>query len=249
MSAAHRWLRETLIAHAGLVFVHAETLRRRLIAEHRPTAPVVVVPLGSELPEVRPLPRDPSLLLFGRMSRYKGLDTLLDAMPLVWQAAPGARLTVAGAGAIAPHPVLGDPRVDVRNTYVPEADLPALFAAATCVVLPYREASQSAVAAAAKRFGRGLVVTDVGGLADAADGGLARVVAPEDPDALAGAVLEVLRTPGLAHAMSRAAAAAAREGSSWSRVGALTLDAYRRHLLWRPSGAGRRRPPSRRAQR
>jgi glycosyltransferase involved in cell wall biosynthesis len=155
---------------------------------------------------------------------------LLDAMPLVWHGVPGARLTIAGAGAIAPHPVLGDPRVDVRNAYVPDADLPRLFAGATCVVLPYREASQSAVAATAKRFGRGLVVTDVGGLADAADDGAARVVAPEDPAALAGAVLEVLDSRGLAEAMSRAAAAAALGGSSWSHVAALTLDAYRRHL-------------------
>jgi glycosyltransferase involved in cell wall biosynthesis len=164
------------------------------------------------------------------MSSYKGLDTLLDALPLVWRRLPEARLTIAGDGEIGDRPELTDPRVVVRNEFVPDAEVPALFAGATCVVLPYREASQSAVAADAKRFGRALVVTDVGGLPDAARDGAARVVAPGDPGALADALLEVLCTPGLAERMGHAAAAAGRGGSSWSRVGALTLDAYRRHL-------------------
>jgi glycosyltransferase involved in cell wall biosynthesis len=190
----------------------------------------VVVPHGVDVPLVRPLPRQPSLLLFGRMSRYKGLDTLLDAMPLVWERVPEARLVVAGGGEIAPRPELADPRVTVRNEFVPDAELPELFAAATCVVLPYRAASQSGVAADAKRFGRPLVVTDVGGLADAARDGAALVVPPADPRALAKAVVDVLRTPGLAERMGQAAAASGRGGSSWSHVGGLTLDAYRRHL-------------------
>jgi glycosyltransferase involved in cell wall biosynthesis len=215
---------------AGLLFVHAEPLRERLLAEHRPSAPVVVVPLGVEAPRVEPLPAHPALLLFGRMSRYKGLDTLLAAMPLVWSRLPETRLTIAGEGEIGHRAELSDPRVAVRNEFVPDPELPALFAGATCVVLPYREASQSGVAADAKRFGRALVVTDVGGLPDAARDGAARVVPPGDPAALADALLDVLCTPGLAERMGRAAAAAGRDGSSWSRVGALTLDAYRRHL-------------------
>jgi glycosyltransferase involved in cell wall biosynthesis len=230
MSRARLIAWRACIQGAGLIFVHAEPLRERLLTEHRPRAAVVVVPHGVDVPLVRPLPAQPALLLFGRMSGYKGLDTLLDAMPLVWERLPEARLTVAGDGAIAPRPELGDPRVTVRNEFVPDAELPELFAAATCVVLPYREASQSGVAADAKRFGRALVVTGVGGLADAARDGAARVVPPADPRALAEAVLDVLRTPGLAERMGRAAAASGRGGSSWSHVGALTLDAYRRHL-------------------
>jgi glycosyltransferase involved in cell wall biosynthesis len=222
------------IGGAGLLFVHAEPLRERLLAQHRPSAPVVVVPHGVDAPRMRPLPPGPSLLLFGRMSSYKGLDTLLDAMPSVWARMPDARLTVAGEGAVEDHPALADRRVVLRNEFVPDAEVPELFAAATCVVLPYREASQSGVVAAAKRFGRGLVVTDVGGLAEAARDGAARVVPPADPGALADAVLDVLCTPGLAKRMGDAAAAAGQGASSWSRVGALTLDAYGRHLGRRP---------------
>jgi glycosyltransferase involved in cell wall biosynthesis len=214
-----------------LIFVHAESLRERLLAEQRPRAAVVVVPHGADEPAVAPLPARPSLLLFGRLSRYKGVDTLLDAMPLVWTRAPETRLTIAGRGEIGHHPALADPRVRVRNEHVPDAEIPRLFGSATCVVLPYREASQSGVAALAKGHGRGLVATRVGGLEELARDGGARLVPPEDPRALAEAIVEVVGAPGLAERMSRAASDAVRAELSWSRVGEATLEAYERHLI------------------
>jgi glycosyltransferase involved in cell wall biosynthesis len=230
-NARQRALWRGLVRGAGLIFVHGEGLRERLVAEQRPRAAVVVVPQGSDAPAVEPLPERPSLLLFGRLSFYKGVDTLLDAMPLVWEQAPDIRLTISGEGELAPHPALSDERVGVQAGYVPDARVPQLFAAATCVVLPYREASQSAVAALAKRHGRGLIVTDVGALAEAARDGAARVVPPEDPSALARAILEVVRSPETAQRMSCAAIAAVRGELSWERVGASTLEAYRRVIL------------------
>jgi glycosyltransferase involved in cell wall biosynthesis len=226
-------LGRALVRGAGLIFVHADALRDQLVERHRPRGAVVVIPHGSDdpPPAPAPLPPRPSLLLFGRVSRYKGADTLLDALPLVWEHAPETTLTIAGKGRLQPHPTLADPRVIVRNEYVPDADVPALFAAATCVVLPYREASQSGVAAQAKRYGRALVVTAVGGLTAVAGRGEALIVPPEDPRALADALLEVVRTPGLGERMGHAAAAAVRDELSWSRVAERTLDAYERHLL------------------
>jgi glycosyltransferase involved in cell wall biosynthesis len=231
LNLAQRGLWRGLIRGAGLIFVHAEALRDRLLAEHRPRAPVVVVPHGSDTASVAPLPARPSLLLFGRISFYKGLTTLLEAMPLVWAQAPETRLTIAGKGPIEPHPVLADERVQLRNEFVPDAEVPALFEAATCVVLPYREASQSGVAAQAKRHGRAIVLTDVGGLSSVAADGSALLVAPEDPRALAAGLLHVLRTPGLAERMGRAGADAVGAELSWARVGEATLEAYERHLL------------------
>ena len=115
----------------------------------------------------------------------------------------------------------------LRTGYVPDARVPELFAAATCVVLPYREASQSAVASLAKRHGRGLVVTNVGALAEAARDGAARVVEPDDPEALARAIVDVVAGEGVAARMSGAAIAAVRQDLSWQSVARATLDAYR----------------------
>ena len=76
-------------------------------------------------------------------------------MPAVWERLPETTLTVAGSGEIEPeHPVLADPRVTLRDEHVPEEAVPGLFDAATCVVLPYRQASQSGVGSEAKQYGR-----------------------------------------------------------------------------------------------
>jgi glycosyltransferase involved in cell wall biosynthesis len=231
MNRRQRTLWRGLVRWAGLIFVHGDVLRERLIATERPHGQVVVIPHGTDGPLVAPLPVRPSLLLFGRLTAYKGLDTLLTAMPMVWARAPETRLLIAGEGDIEPHPVLDDGRVLVRNEHVPDADVPELFGAATCVVLPYREASQSGVAAVAKRHGRPIVATNVGALGAAAHDGATRIVPPEDPPALARALVEVVCTPGTAARMGRAAADTVRQELSWTRVGEATLEAYRRWLI------------------
>ena len=223
--------RHGLIGSAGLIFVHAEAVRDRLQAEFAPRAPIVVIPRGVSPVPRAPLPPEPSLLFFGRIREYKGLDVLLDAMPRVWERLPHARLTIAGDGDRPHHPMLEDGRIDLRFGHVPEEEVPALYERSTTVVLPYREASQSGVGAFAKRHGRSLVVTRVGGLPELVTPETVRVVPSDDPAALADALLEVLTTPGLADAMGRAAAASVESERSWPRVAERLLDAYTRHLL------------------
>ncbi len=238
-TARIRRARRLLRRNAGLIFVHAEALRDELVAADAPPAPVVVVPHGVERHEPQPLPERPQLLFFGRISHYKGLDVLLDAMPRVWEYAPEVTLTIAGEGAIEPRPALDDERVTVRNGHIPHEDLPGLLAAATCLVLPYRQASQSGVALRAREHGRAVVATTVGGIPEAVPAGTGRLVAPEDPAALAEAVLDVATTPGRAAEMGRAAWRLVDE-VSWERVAGLTLEAYERHLT-----GSRRRPLAR----
>lgn len=229
---AARWrrgFRRSLRRRASLVFVHSEVLAEELRRTGEVKAPIEVVPHGFEAGVATPPPARTSLLFFGRITHYKGLDTLLDAMSAVWDGDPEARLVVAGEGEIAPHPALSDSRVEVRSGYLPDAEVPALFAAATMVVLPYRQASQSGVGSQARQYGRALVTTDVGGLPELVDDEFGRLVPPEDPARLATAILEVATTPGLAAKMGERAAASGG-GADWDRVAELTLDAYRRHL-------------------
>ena len=90
----------TLARRAGLIFVHGEALREELLELAAPRAPIVVVPHGIDPVELAPPPARANVLFFGRISRYKGLDVLLDSMPRVWEALPGVRLTIAGEGEI-----------------------------------------------------------------------------------------------------------------------------------------------------
>jgi glycosyltransferase involved in cell wall biosynthesis len=218
-----------LIRSAGLVFVHTDEMRRHLVERERPRAPVIVIPHGVGRSGSTALPKEPRLLFFGRISEYKGLNILLDAMMIVWQRIPDARLTIAGRGRVPDHPGLADPRVIVRNEYIPEMDVESVFAQARCIVLPYIEASQSGVGTEAKQFGRPLVVTDVGGLPDLVADHAGRVVPPSRPTELADALVEVLATPGLAETMARRASAFVSH-SGWDRVAQRSLEAYSQQL-------------------
>ena len=222
-----------LIRAAGLVFVHGAALREELIEVTRPRAPVVVVPHGVDPRdgETAPLPARPAVLFFGRLGHYKGVDVLLDAMAEVWAELPETTLTIAGAGDLADHPALADPRVTLRHEHVPDAELPGLFGAATCVVLPYRQASQSGVGSLAKRYGRGLVVSAVGGLPELVGDGSGLTVPAEDAAALARTLRQVLADRDLAERLGRAAGETAVRGSDWRSVAETTLAAYEDHLL------------------
>ncbi|MEM1125066.1 MAG: glycosyltransferase [Bacteroidota bacterium] len=138
----------------------------------------------------------PTLLFFGFVRRYKGLDVLLEALPYVAERLPDVRLVVAGEfyederiyRAQVERLGLGA-RVQMHDHYIPEEAVRLYFSAADLVVQPYRSATQSGVAQIAFHFGRPLVVTDVGGLAEIVpheEAGF--VVPPEAPEALAGAI-------------------------------------------------------------
>ena len=138
------------------------------------------------------------VLFFGYIRRYKGLDTLLEAWPAVRAARPKATLVVAGESYedVAPYQALaaaagGEPAVRMWTRYIPDDEVEALFKAADVVVLPYRSATQSGVTHVAYAMGVPVITTDVGGLAETvAPGRTGAVVPPEDPAALARAIVE-----------------------------------------------------------
>ena len=139
----------------------------------------------------------PVLLFFGFIRRYKGLQVLLDAMPRVLERLPDARLLVAGEFYDDEQPYRAQIQqhdlakaVVLHADYIPQADVGRYFAAADVVVQPYVTATQSGVAQIAFHFDTPVILTDVGGLAEIVPhekAGL--VVPPEDPDALAAAIV------------------------------------------------------------
>ncbi len=154
------------------------------------------------------------LLFFGLVREYKGLRTLIEALPHVLEKLPHVHVVVAGEFYDDPAPYHAlirrhglEEHVLLHNRYVPDAEVPHYFAAADVVVQPYRRATQSGVAQVAYHFEAPLIVTDVGGLAEVVPHGRAGlVVPPDDPPALAAAVIryfeEDLRAP-LAAGMKR----------------------------------------------
>lgn len=174
----------------------------------------------------------PTVLLFGRMTPYKGIETLFEAAPRVAAAVPGVRFLVAGRPIVGYRPP-APPRlddggsVDVEYDYVPNTRIAALFGAATVVVCPYTDASQSGVVLTSYAFGCPVVATDVGGLPEYVKHGVTGLVVPVgDVDALVGALVACLADTGL-NGRLRAGVAAANAGDlSWRRAARELLAVY-----------------------
>ena len=137
------------------------------------------------------------LLFFGFVQKYKGLDILINAAPAIVKALDNVRICVVGD--------FGDKREEymsmidatgvkdvfmIRDGYVPDAEVEPYFAAADLCVCPYRSATQSGIVQIAFGFGLPVIATNVGGLPEAVtDDKTGYIVPPEDPEALASAVI------------------------------------------------------------
>jgi glycosyltransferase involved in cell wall biosynthesis len=120
--------------------------------------------LTSAIPPLRPTSR-PKLLHFGRLLPYKGLDLLADALDVLGESR-NFDLRVCGDGPASPtlEHLSGMAGVSVERRWFADGELPDLLAWSDALVLPYREASQSGVAALALPAGRYVLATSVGGL-------------------------------------------------------------------------------------
>jgi glycosyltransferase involved in cell wall biosynthesis len=136
------------------------------------------------------------LLFFGIVRPYKGLDVLLRALA----GAPAhVTLTVAGefwGGTEPTEKLIAEfglrDRVTLRPGYVPATALPALFAAADALVMPYREATASQNALLAFAHGVPVITTTAGALAEAVrDGVDGLTCAPDDAEDLLRALKEI----------------------------------------------------------
>ncbi len=136
------------------------------------------------------------ILFFGFVRPYKGLETLLRAMPTIRKKID-LHLLVVGESYedITPYQQLiasgaCESSVTFVQRYVPAEEVKLYFSSADCVVLPYRSATQSGIVQIAYQFSKPAIVTDVGGLSEIVlDGRTGFVVPPDDPDAFARAVV------------------------------------------------------------
>ncbi len=139
------------------------------------------------------------LLFFGRILPYKGVPLLLDAFARLHTAGAECVLRVVGRGRIdAPASLLNQPGLTIQQGWVAPDAIGSILARADAVVLPYLEASQSGVIAAAYGAGLPVVGTPVGGIVEQiADGETGVLAADVTADALAAAIRRLIETPGL----------------------------------------------------
>lgn len=242
------WRRRAL-ARLDVLFVHAPVLadqitactgRRAIVIPHGNQNLFLAAAAGSaQEPAAEPdwrrqwgwPPEQPIALLFGTLTRYKGIPTLLRAMASLPPAArPG--LVIAGFPAAGVDPGAWrqeaqrqdlDPWLRWELGYVPLPRVPGLMGAVDFVVLPYWEASQSGVAHLALTFGRPVIATTCGGLpAVIRDGENGLLIPPRDAAALASALHRLTASPALRARLAQAASAPCPE-RGWEAIASRVL--------------------------
>lgn len=223
------WLMRS--ADAVLVHTGAERVALRRLTER----PIAVAALPPHLPATARSQAGPgaparTLLFFGKVRHYKGVDVLLRALALV----PDVELRVVGefyedsARLVALVDELGlAERVRITPDYLPAEAIPELFAEVDALVLPYRSATASQLVALAHWHGLPVVATRVGNFPETVRDGVDGLLCSPDDVVDLSRALRSLYEPGRLAAL-RAGVRPADEDAIWEEY----IDA-----LWSVAGA------------
>ena len=256
------WLnRLTLRIHYDLadhIFVHTSKMKSELIAEFGVQEDAVtVIPFGTN--DVVPKKGIASaeakqrlgindgqktILFFGNLGPYKGVELLIAAFQRLRAANPNYRLIVAGkprggcegyAARLRTTIETSGFQADVqfRGEFIPDDEIETYFQAADVLVLPYRSISQSGVLFLGQGFGLPVIATDVGSFSEhVIEGQTGFLCRPGDPHSLAEAI-EKYFASDLYHRLGehrQAIQEHVRRRHSWQTVADLTASVYERLL-------------------
>lgn len=167
-------------------------------------------------PPVAPLPERPTLVFVGVLEPYKGIDVLAEAWRRAARRLPEAQLRLVGRGSRfeVVEALLADlPR---QTCWLPELDgddLVAELDAATALVLPSRSEGLPRIVLESFCRGRAAIAATAGGIVDLVEpGSNGLLVPPDDPAALADAIVALLGDPSHARDLGRGAR---RSADAW----------------------------------
>jgi starch synthase len=234
------FVRNCMRKYSDEIIVHGEKLREQMIREYNlPSEKVHAIHFGEH--EVAPFKKYERegieeegnlILFFGRIYQYKGLEYLIKAESLITKEVPNAKIVIAGEGENFKKydEMIGSRREHfiLHNYRIPYEEGAELFQKSSLVVLPYIEASQSGVVPTAYGFKKPVVVTDVGSISEIVDDNKTGfIVPPRDSQALAEAVIRLLKDKKLRKEMGENAYKKLKEDFSWDRITEKTLEVYR----------------------
>lgn len=244
------WIQYRLCDH---IFVHTEKMKRELMAEFSvPDTQVTVIPFGinNAVPNTSLTPRDAkqrlglvegerTILFFGRITPYKGLDYLIPAFRQRLARSNDYRLIIAGKVDRCEkywEAIREDIQEDVRagriilrDEFIPDDQTEVYFKAADVLVLPYRNIYQSGVLFLSHSFGLPVLAADVGSLTeDIVEGKTGFAFRPEDPVDLARAIEQFFTSDLYSNLNSRRQEIRdyATERHSWDLVAQKTMYVY-----------------------
>ncbi|HVG89596.1 MAG TPA: glycosyltransferase family 4 protein [Gaiellales bacterium] len=217
------------------IVVHSDAGREAMVAQGIPEQKLRVIPHPIIRSEPSRTDDGRTLLCFGLIRPYKGIDDAIEVAKRV----PGTRLIVAGdpMEPVDRYRAAGGDLVDWRLGYLPQGEVDRAYGDSTLAVFPYRPGlDQSGTLLRALGAGVPAVTYDVGGLGENVRRFSAGTVVPSgDIDAMAEAVRELLDDPAKLEA-AREGARAARDALTWEASARMHVDLYS-ELLARPRPA------------
>jgi starch synthase len=197
---------------ANKILVHGRVYHQYLINMGVPADHIVHTPLlhlflsdailadlnGNGPGQMMKVSYEPFLLFFGRLEAYKGVEYLLTAFSQTDSPYPAEyQLVLAGPGDLTKIWAGNLPaNVDLRNRLITDAEALDLFRRCSLVLLPYIDATQSALIASAYYFQKPVLVSRSGALPEyVKDGETGFIVEPGHPTTLARALSAALCDP------------------------------------------------------
>jgi D-inositol-3-phosphate glycosyltransferase len=248
---------------ANEIFVHTEKMKHELVEEFRvPHTRITVIPFGinNAVPNTSLTSRDAkqrlgvreaerTILFFGRITPYKGLEYLIAAFRQLLAQSENYRLVIAGKpdncegywNAIREEirDEVQKGRVLLRAEFIPDEDTEVYFKAADALVLPYKHIYQSGVLFLGHSFGLPVLAADVGSFKDEiVEGKTGFAFTPEDPVDLARAIDKYFYSDLYRDLNNRRCQIReyATERHSWDVVGRITVGIYASSLRIRGTG-------------
>ncbi len=175
-----------------------------------------------------------TILFFGRISPYKGLECLLQAVSEIKKVVPDIKLIIAGKGNFW-FEIADKGEYEIHNYHIPNEELVKFIQRASVVVAPYNDATHSAVIMTAYAFNKPVVASAVGGIPEVVqDNVTGRLVPPKDSQALASAIIDLLLNSEKREQMKKNIENYFSKGKlSWDYIAEQTLDVYKKAIFRR----------------
>jgi len=175
-----------------------------------------------------------TILFFGRISPYKGIRYLIEAVPFIKKHIAGLKVTLAGEGQydFDIGALAADDTYRVINRFVSSEELARLVQESSIVVCPYTGATQSAVIMTAYAFNKPVVTTNVGGIPEVVEDQVTGIlVPPRDPEKLSEVIIDLLKNTEKRKKMSRDIEAKYNKGVfSWDNIADMTIRVYQKAI-------------------
>jgi glycosyltransferase involved in cell wall biosynthesis len=167
------------------------------------------------------------LLFFGRITPYKGINTLFSAFELLEKQYGNIHLIVAGNGHIA-YDISGIRNITVINRPVKNEEVVYLIKLAYAVVCPYHSASQSGIPMISYLFGKPVIATAIGAFSEVViDMKTGLLVSPNDIDQLKNAISNLISDQELYEKMtSEIKNIYTRDRFNWDIIAQQTMEVY-----------------------